>query len=104
MEWEEFLFDVDRKLAEADSRRNSGVSVGDRFSLSSTLIDLDTEQSLSTQELCDGSSKVLIVLLRHFAWGPWRDHVADIQLRKVTLACRVSGYIYILACRAVEMQ
>ena len=67
MEWEEFLFDVDRKLAEADSRRNSGVSVGDRFSLSSTLIDLDTEQSLSTQELCDGSRKVLLVLLRHFA-------------------------------------
>ena len=60
-DWDTFLKEIDTHLIDGVSQ--SQLSVGDKFSLSSELFDVDTvEQGLISEQ-----ATTVIVLLRHFA-------------------------------------
>ena len=81
-DWDTFLKEIDTHLIDGVSQ--SQLSVGDKFSLSSELIDVDTEKTVTVEQgLMSEQATTVIVLLRHFAWLPWRDHLTDIQNRQV---------------------
>ena len=65
-DWDTFLKEIDTHLIDGVSQ--SQLSVGDKFSLSSELFDVDTEKTVTVEQgLMSEQATTVIVLLRHFA-------------------------------------
>lgn len=53
--------------------------VGSTGPLDVTVVDARTEEAVTLSSYLDGTNSILLVLLRHFAWDPWRDHISALQ-------------------------
>lgn len=82
-EWNLFLQEVDSKINPSSKvSKEEQVVVGSKGPCELKLIEVSTERHCSVQDLLTSTATILI-LLRHFAWLPWRDHVTQVQQRIV---------------------
>jgi len=77
-EWNKFLASADQTLI--TGQQSSPISEGGFLSQEIQLLT-HREEKLSLCELFTnpGDQYVHLILLRHFAWLPWRDHVAKVE-------------------------
>lgn len=83
-EWDGILQRIDQSLKEDDT----GVELGDTGPVNVTLTDARTGQETSLMEYL-GHQSLVLVLLRHFAWLPWRQHIE--QVEKSEVWCKTYG-------------
>lgn len=80
-DWQSFLNNLDKELT--GNQATAALQIGDRGPVDVPLIDVRSKASTSLQQyLSKGAEQLVVVLLRHFAWLPWRDHVKDILKHK----------------------
>lgn len=80
-EWDSFLIEQDKKLHSQQAA--TCLSVGDPAPLENSLADARTGEVTSLQQILSNcGEQLVVVLLRHFSWLPWRDHVRDILSHK----------------------
>ena len=90
-EYDRFVVDIDKTLT---SSSGTPLTVGDTCAQDMTLTKVkDNTKVIFRDYLKDASRSLVIVLMRHFAWLPWRDHVTAIKKCKVIKQTYVSTYI-----------
>ena len=55
-------------------------------------MSLRVYRSVTLGQYLDQGQKLLLVLIRHFGWLPWRDHVAELEASQVSLQSNGTTY------------
>ncbi len=81
-DWNTFLTEIDEK--NSLELQNEILCVEDYLPKD---LEFYCVQKNATLKLGDyfGSKSILIILLRHLSWLPWRDHVAQLKEQKVKM-------------------
>ena len=79
--WLTFLQAVDR--SSMSSLTDVVLDVGEMGPVDTPLVDVRTDTAVTLRHYSGASREragpLLVVLLRHFAWLPWRDHISELQ-------------------------
>jgi len=76
-DWDNFLKKVDKALLNNKSLKV--LKQSDQVPDDITVVNARSGEACLLSSLCGEGKFVHFVLLRHFAWLPWRDHVASIE-------------------------
>ena len=94
-QWDEVLQKIDQSLKDEDT----GVDIGDQGPVNIMLTDARTGQGTNLMNYL-GQQSLVLILLRHFAWLPWRQHIEQVE-KSVVGILNFNGfslnYMYIVA-------
>ncbi len=82
-EWNSFLKEVDRKSERTTTEQLGRLEEGDSLPEDLSLRSIETDSDISLKQLL-GQKSIVLVLLRHLSWLPWRDHVKLLQTHQVS--------------------